>query len=56
MSFKTTTQMMLIFKANGEAFDENNHLSDITFRTGYCLWTVTRGFAVWQSAYKNFFK
>jgi len=34
MSFKTTTQMMLIFKANGEAFDENNHLSDITFRTG----------------------
>jgi hypothetical protein len=45
--------MMLIFKANGEAFDENNHLSYITFRASHCLWTVIRGSAGWQSTYKN---
>jgi hypothetical protein len=56
MSLKTTSQMMLIFKANGDSLDENNYLFDITFRAGYCLWTVTRGFPGWQSAYKNFFK
>jgi hypothetical protein len=55
MSFKTNTQMMLIFNANGDVLDENNHLSDIAFRAGYCLWTVTRGSAGWQSTYKNIF-
>jgi hypothetical protein len=38
MSFKTTTQVMLTFRVNGEALDENNHLSDITFCASHCLW------------------